>query len=120
MVSGKYTLASIVELGHAYDNYAETIKNSYIPAFFDEDQAELYKMQLEDQAYTYHEKATAAYIQALEFANKYHVYTESTAEATRRLGELRPDEYPELTETLLKPEFLTSKDETRTFLIDAE
>ena len=91
-----------------------------MPNILAEDQAELYKMQLEDQAYTYHEKATAAYIQALEFANKYHVYTEATAEATRRLGELRPDEYPELTESLLTPEFLTSKKDTRTFLIDAE
>ncbi len=120
MVSGKYTVAAIVELGHAYDNYAETIKNSYIPSFLDEDQAELYRMKMEDQAYPYHEKATQAYIQALEFANKYHVYTEATAEATRRLGELRPDEYPKLTELLLQAEYLTSKKETRTFLIDAE
>jgi hypothetical protein len=77
-------------------------------------------MQLQDQAYAYQEKATAAYIQALDFAFQYNVYTEATADATRRLGELRPDEYPELTESILSPEFLTSKEETRTFLEDAK
>jgi len=120
MGAGQYTVSAIVEIGHAYDDYADALQNSYIPAFFDEDQAELYKMKLEDQAYTYHEKATEAYIQALAFAFKSNVYIDSTAEATRRLGELRPDEYPELTELLLTPEFLTAPQETRTFLENAK
>jgi hypothetical protein len=120
MVAGKYTLSAIVEIAKAYDNYADSIKNSYVPSFLDEDQAELYKMQMEDQAFPYYEKATQTYQQALEFAFKYNVYTDATAEATRRLGELRPDEYPELTEELLKAEFLTSKKETRTYLENAE
>ena len=120
MAAGKYTLSAIVEIAKAYDNYADTIKNSYVPSFLDEDQAELYRMQMEDQAYPYYEKATATYQQALDFAFKYNVYTDATAEATRRLGELKPDEYPELTEELLKAEFLTSKEQTRTFLENAE
>ncbi len=120
MVAGKYTIAAIVELAKAYDNYADTIKNSYIPAFLDEDQAELYKMQLEDQAYPYYENATLTYKKALEFAFQYNLYTDATAEATRRLGELRPDEYPELTELLPESEFLTEKSETRTYLQVAE
>lgn len=120
MVAGKYTLSAIVEIAKAYDNYADSIKNSYVPSFLDEDQAELYKMQMEDQAYPYYEKATQTYQQALDFAFKYNVYTDATAEATRRLGELKPDEYPELTEELLKSEFLTSKEKTRTYLENAE
>jgi cellulose synthase operon protein C len=126
MTAGKYTLAAIVEIGNAYDNYAETITNSYnifaddSREFYDEGMAEIYQMQLEDQAYAYQEKATAAYIQALDFAFQYNVYTEATADATRRLGELRPDEFPELTESILSPEFLTAKEETRTFLEDAK
>ena len=40
MVAGKYTIAAIVELAKAYDNYGDTIKNSYVPSFLDEDQAE--------------------------------------------------------------------------------
>jgi len=120
MVAGKYTIAAIVELAKAYDNYGDTIKNSYIPSFLDEDQAELYKMQLEDQAYPYYENATLTYQKALEFAFQYNLYTDATAEATRRLGELRPDEYPELTELLPQAEFLTEKTETRTYLQTAE
>lgn len=120
MSAGKYTLSAIVEIAKAYDNYADSIKNSYIPSFLDEDQAELYKMQMEDQAYPYYEKATQTYQKALEFAFKGNVYTDATAEATRRLGELKPDEYPELTEELLKAEFLTSKEKTRTYLENAE
>ena len=120
MAAGKYTLSAIVEIAKAYDDYANTIKNSYVPSFLDEDQVELYKMQMEDQAYPYYEKATETYQQALDFAFKYNVYTDATAEATRRLGELKPDEYPELTEDLLKAEFLTSKEKTRTFLENAE
>ena len=60
------------------------------------------------------------YQKALEFAFQYNLYTDSTAEATRRLGELRPDEYPELTELLPQAEFLTEKTETRTYLQTAE
>ena len=77
-------------------------------------------MQLEDQAYPYYENATVTYQKALEFAFQYNLYTDSTAEATRRLGELRPDEYPELTELLPQAEFLTEKTETRTYLQTAE
>ncbi len=120
MVAGKYTISAIVELAKAYDNYGDTIKNSYVPSFLDEDQAELYKMQLEDQAYPYYENATLTYQKALEFAFEYNLYTEASAEATRRLGELRPDEYPELTELLPEAEFLTEKTETRTYLQSAE
>ena len=46
MVAGKYTIAAIVELAKAYDNYGDTIKNSYVPSFLDEDQAELYRCNL--------------------------------------------------------------------------
>lgn len=120
IAAGKYTIAAIVELAKAYDNYGDTIKNSYVPSFLDEDQAELFKMQLEDQAYPYYENATQTYQKALEYAFQFNLYTDATAEATRRLGELRPDEYPELTEVVPTAEFLTEKTETRTYLQTAE
>jgi hypothetical protein len=56
----------------------------------------------------------------LEYAFQFNLYTDATAEATRRLGELRPDEYPELTEVVPNAEFLTEKTETRTYLQTAE
>jgi tetratricopeptide (TPR) repeat protein len=120
MVAGKYTIAAIVELGKAYENYGNTIKDSYIPSFLDEDQQDLYRMQLEDQAYPYYENATVTYQKALEFAFQFNLYTDASADATRRLGELRPDEYPELTEMLPSAEFLTEKTSTRTYLQTAE
>ncbi|MEC7983678.1 MAG: PEGA domain-containing protein [Myxococcota bacterium] len=50
----------------AYENYAETILTSYIPTFFDEMQVEIYKMQLEDQAFQYRKQGRAYLVKASE------------------------------------------------------
>ena len=57
MNGGEWKLAAVVEIGKAYDNYAETIINSYIPVYLSEDQAEMYKMNLEDRSYQYQQQA---------------------------------------------------------------
>ena len=120
MAAGKFTISAIVEIGKAYEDYADAIKNSYVPSFMDEDQQELYKMQLEDQAFPYYNMATDAYQKALEFAFQYNLYTDASAEATRRLGALKPSEYPELTEIVPNADFLTSKQTERTFFVNAQ
>ena len=103
--SGEWGLAALVQLGRAYENMAESLKNSYVPYYLTEDQAEMYRMGLEDKAYVQVEKAVNVYSQALAKAYELNLYNENTAYATRRLGELRPDDYPVLDEQLLEPRY---------------
>ncbi|MCB9777397.1 MAG: tetratricopeptide repeat protein [Alphaproteobacteria bacterium] len=109
--SGEWGLASATVLGEAYENMAWTLNcdNSYVPSYLTEGQREIYCMGLEDKAYVQTEKAAAAYALALEKAYELNLYNQNTAKATRRLGELRPDEFPELEEDLLTPRYV-SKD----------
>jgi hypothetical protein len=57
-------------------------------------------MALQDKAYPQTEKAVAAYSQALSKAFELSLYNDNTAFAARRLGELRPKEFPGLFETI--------------------
>jgi len=103
--SGAWGLASLVHLGHAYEDLAATLLNSYRPFYLTEDQMEIYTMQLEDKAYPATQKGAAFYSAGLEKAYELSVYNENTAEATRRLGVLAPDEFPGLFETIPAPRF---------------
>lgn len=107
--SGEWGLASAVILGEAYENMAWTLDcdNSYVPVYLTEGQREIYCMSLEDRAYTQTEKSAAAYALALEKAYELNLYNDNTATATRRLGEMRPDEFPELEEDLLQPRYVS-------------
>lgn len=116
MGAGEWGLASLVQAGKAYEDMADKLANSYIPSYLTEDQAEMYKMGLEDKAYVQTEKAVNAYAQALAEAFKYNVYDENTAYATRRLGELRPDDFPVLVEELDEPRFTARSAVDRTFI----
>lgn len=103
--AGRWGLAALVRLGEAYENLADSLTNSYTPAYLTEDQAELYKMALEDKAYPQTEKAVNAYSEALKKAYEFNLYNEETAEATRRLGVLRPNDFPGLFETIPAPSY---------------
>ena len=106
--AGEYGLAALVDLGQLYENLAQTLRSAYVPPKLTEDQAELYKMGLEDKAYPNEEKAVQAYTQALQKSYELNLYNENTALAVRQLGVLRPLDYPGLSEDLIDPRF-TSK-----------
>lgn len=106
--AGEWGLASLVMLGKVYENMADSLKNSGVPFYLDADQRELYKMGLEDRAYPQIEKAVEAYKAALGKSYELTLYNENTAFATRRLGELRPDDFPGLYEQVLKPRYTSS------------
>lgn len=118
--AGEWGLASLVTLGKAYDNMGATLENSHIPSYLTDDQAEIYKMQLEDRAYVQEEKAVNAYKLALEKAYEFNLYNDNTAYATRQLGELRPDEYPQLDEDIIEPRFTAAASSRRTMRETAE
>jgi len=98
--AGEWGLATLVRLGQAYENMSDSLLHSWVPSYLTADQAELYTMALQDKAYPQTEKAVAAYSQALQKAFELSLYNDNTAFAARRLGELRPKEYPGLFESI--------------------
>jgi hypothetical protein len=107
--AGEWGLASLVALGKAYENMAESLRTSDRPDYLTAEQEEFYTMALEDKAYVQEEKAINAFKLALDKSYELTLYNENTAYATRRLGELRPDEFQGLSEQLLDPRWTSSK-----------
>jgi len=114
--AGEWGVAALVRVGQAYENMGDSLENSYIPSYLSEDQIEFYRMALEDKIYPQEEKAVEAYTRALEKSFELSLYNENTAYATRRLGELRPDDFPGLEENLLDPGYVS----TQSFSADFE
>ncbi|MEL6344999.1 MAG: tetratricopeptide repeat protein [Myxococcota bacterium] len=114
--AGEWGLAALVTLGKAYEDMGVALRESYAPSYLTEDQEEIYRMQLEDRAYIQEEKMVNAYTLALEKAYELNLYNENTAFAVRKLGELRPDDFPLLDEQLLDPRYTSSNAKTREFL----
>ena len=86
---------------------SDTLVNSYIPTYLTEDQEELYRMGLEDKAFVQTDKAVNVYSQALGKSFELHLYNDNTAYAIRKLGTLRPDDFPLLEEELIVPRYTT-------------
>jgi|GEM_PF-1179493 len=110
---GKWSLEALVEIGKAYDNYAETIVNSYVPEFLDE---EIYKMKLEDQSFSFKQKGITFYDRAIELAFENSIYTKATEYAMKRLGEFDPERYSKREEDILSPIYLSQDQRTRTLI----
>ncbi|HJN73595.1 MAG TPA: tetratricopeptide repeat protein [Myxococcota bacterium] len=113
--AGEWGLASLVQLGRAYENMGESLENSHIPSYLTEDQIEFYRMNLEDKVFPQTEKAVAAYQAALDKSYDLNLYNDQLAFATRRLGELRPDDFPGLEETVLEPTYTSASTTTASF-----
>jgi hypothetical protein len=64
---------------------------------------------MEDRVFPQTEKAVEAYSTALNKSFELSLYNDNTAYATRRLGELRPDDFPELLEKVLEPKYTSSE-----------
>jgi TolA-binding protein len=106
--AGKWGIAGLVKLGQIYENMAKTFDTGHIPSYLTDSQREIYEMKIEDQVYQWEEKAVQAYKLAVDKSYELTEYNENTALAARRLGELRPDDFPGLWEKLLKPGYASS------------
>ena len=113
--SGPYGLAGLVQLGRLYENMGESLATSDIPFYLTPSQREIYELQIEDKVYPQVQKATDAYSAALGKAFELTLYNEHTAAATRRLGELDPEQNSGLEEQLVTPNATTSTNRTYTF-----
>lgn len=103
--AGEWGLAGLVALGKAYENMAASLRDSYVPPSLNADQKAFYKEGLEDKAFPQTEKAVEAYNTAVQKSFELSLYNENTAFAIRRLGELRPADFPQLEEGLLEAKY---------------
>jgi tetratricopeptide (TPR) repeat protein len=114
--AGDWGMAGLVQLGQAYENMAQKLTTSPCPYYLTAEQCDFYSMGLEDAAFPQSQKAVDVYSLALEKAYELNLYNENTAIATRKLGDIRPDEFPGLHEELPKPGLTAEK--TRSFDIE--
>ncbi|MBN1335249.1 MAG: tetratricopeptide repeat protein [Deltaproteobacteria bacterium] len=116
--AGEWGLAALVRLGQAYENMSETLRTSYVPSYLTPEQKEFYEAALMDKMFPQIQKAVEAYTKALEKSFELSLYNENTAFATRRLGDLRPKEFPGLAETVLDPQYQTTRVFSAEFVTD--
>jgi tetratricopeptide (TPR) repeat protein len=98
--AGAWGIAALTRMGQACENMGQTLIDAWVPTYLTEEQKEFYVMSLQDRAYPQTERAIAFYTSALGKAYELSLYNDNTAFAARRLGELRPKEYPGLFETI--------------------
>ncbi len=113
--SGPYSLASLVALGRVQENMADVLLNGDAPYYLTDDQVEFYKMGMQDMAYPRTQAAIELYKLALDKSYELTLYNDDTAYATRRLGELAPEDYPGLEEEILEPNYTSSETKTLDF-----
>jgi len=114
---GEWGIAALVRIGEAYQNLAETVLNAPIPTSLrTEQQKQLYRAALKDRAFPLQDQAADALEQALGRSYELGIYNNFTALAASRLAELRPKEYPALTERLDKPDRLSDTFFTADFI----
>ncbi len=105
--SGGWGLAALVRLGGSYEHMADALRAAWVPPWLTEEQAELYRYGLEDEAWRQEEKAVDAYRHAVKRSREIALYGTEVAAAHHRLSTLRPEEHESTEEDLLEPGFVT-------------
>ncbi|MBN2799034.1 MAG: tetratricopeptide repeat protein [Deltaproteobacteria bacterium] len=113
--AGEWGLAGVVKLGQVYENMGEALTNAHVPSYLTADQRDIYTMAIEDKVYPLTEKAVAAYTLALDKSYGLTLYNDNTAFATRRLGKLRPNDFPGLEEELITPRYTAQQSRSFSF-----
>ncbi len=109
--AGSWGLTALVRLGGAYEHMADCLRGAWVPPWLTPEQAELYRIELDDEAWHQEEKAAEAYRAAVLRSREIAVYGEAVAEAGQRLTALRPEESPTPSEDLLEPGYLGTTSE---------
>ncbi len=107
--AGGWGLAALVRLGGAYEHMADAVRGAWVPPWLTPEQAALYRIGLDDQAWVLEEKAVGAYRHAVERSRELAVYGAELDDARQRLTTLRPDEHPPVEEQLLPPVWLSGE-----------
>lgn len=98
-----WAIAALFRIGTQYQEFADTIRNSPVPARLNEDQQEIYRGILEDRAAEIEARAVKSYEQALDTARKANWFNEYSRKSEIQLAQLRPREYRRPSERRTQP-----------------
>jgi len=91
--SADWGIAALTRIGQMYQDFARNLVESPDPPGLDEDQIELYRIELEEKAFPLEEKAVEAYELALQKSYELGVYNEYTLFAQDQINRFLPGEY---------------------------
>ena len=111
--SGQWGLAALVRLAEAHEGMAAAFRGAHVPTHLTPQQAEYYRMRLEDEAYKQEQQAAETYAAALGRAYELDLFNEATARANERLTRLRPDDFPPSYELLPAPDYASASSKDR-------
>lgn len=99
--AGQYALASAFRVGEAYENFWNSLLTSAFPRGMNEEETQVYRQLLEEQAAPYREKAVASYETTLTKARDRGVFNEWVLLTYNRLSSLVPERYPPMLQDAL-------------------
>ncbi len=94
----EWTTASLYQVGFIYESFAQSLMNSPPPASLSAEQAEEYKMQIDEFVVPIEEKSIEAYESGWLKALELGIFNAWTAKMREALGRLNGEMYPPLTE----------------------
>lgn len=86
-----WTSAALFMLGESYQNFADTLFDAPVPPELNEEEAEVYKLELQDKAFPIEDKALQAYQKQLSTALKLGIENEWTEKTRAKLRKLNPN-----------------------------
>ena len=93
-------IKALYQTGLVYEDFSEALFNAPVPKGLDQEAMDIYRMQLEEQAFPLEEKAADAYERALRKAHELKIYGEDTQRILTALNQLKPTKYPLVYEKL--------------------
>jgi TolA-binding protein len=87
----KWASAALFMIGEAYQNFANTLFDAPVPPELNEEEAEIYTLELQDQAFPIEDKALQAYQKQLDTALKAGIENEWTDKTRAKLRRLNPN-----------------------------
>lgn len=90
---GEFGIASLTRIGLAFGDFAVNITDSPDPKGLDEEQADMYRSELENMAFPLEEKAIEALEKATAKAYELNIYNAWTLMAQDRINKYRPGYY---------------------------
>jgi len=90
----EWTLASFYRLGYVDEEFSRALFDAPVPKGFSMEEADMYRMQLEDFAMPIEERAVAAYQKVIQESEKFKVSNDWVEKAKENLNRYRPVEFP--------------------------
>jgi hypothetical protein len=98
----EWTTASLYQVGSIYESFAKALVNSPAPSSLSAEQAEEYRMQIDEFVVPIEEKSIEAYESGYRKALDLGIFNAWTAKMREALGRLNTEMYPPLSEVGFK------------------